>query len=139
MEDNKERIEQVEGMLTDSLDRADMAENADERFKELKAADTAASVLKKIDGDNTGKQKWLDTPIEMTTKEVIVGLVKAVSIPFFGFLGVIGAAEIKARSDERINERNIEARKELLQEIKRSEEEDIISTHQLDVLNKLSK
>lgn len=137
MEDNKERIEQVEAMMSDSLDRADMAENADERFKELKAADTAASVLKKINGDNTGKQKWLDTPIEMTTREMIVGIVKGISIPFFGFLGVIGAAEIKARSDERINERNIEARKELLRDIKTAEQEDIISTHQLDILNKL--
>lgn len=136
MEDN-ERIEQVEAMVNDSLDRADMADNEDERFKALKNADTAASVLKKISSDNTGKQKWLDTPIEMTTREMIVGIVKAVSIPFFGFLGVVGAAEIKARSDERINERNIEARRELLQDIKRAEQDDIISTHQLDILNKL--
>lgn len=126
-------------LIDDKMSELRAENDPEKQLKHLAVVKEAVNIRRNISvydeaqQEQQEKQSWIDTPTD--TKTFICDCIKGISIPLFGFLGVIAGSKIQANSAERIADKNNLARRELLEEVKRSEQEDIISKHSLDIVN----
>jgi hypothetical protein len=126
-------------IIDDKMSELRAENDPKKQLEHLAVVEKAVKIRKGIsvneEPEQEPKKAWLDTPT--TTRQFIADIVKGLAIPILGLVGTLGSAKILANSQERQREMEIKGKKELLAQVAGIEEEDVISKHQLDIVNGL--
>lgn len=131
---NDDVLFELNGMMSDNMEKAKNAETPEEAMKYLSVVKAAKDIAEEFEDQEPEKEeRWLNKPI--SNKQFACDILKALSIPLFGLIGTLGAAKIAANSAEKRETLQIEGRRQLLKEVMRIEETDVVNKHEIDVLN----
>ena len=131
---NDDVLFELNGMMSDNMEKAKNAETPEEAMKYLSVVKAAKDIAGEFEDQELEKEeKWLNKPI--SNKQFAYDILKALSIPLFGLIGTLGAAKIAANSAEKREKLQIEGRRQLLKEVMKIEETDVVNKHEIDVLN----
>lgn len=126
-------------IIDDKMSELRAENDPKKQLEHLAVVEKAVKIRKGISVDEEPekepKKAWLDAPT--TTRQFVADIVKGLAIPVLGLVGTLGSAKILANSQERQREMEIEGKKELLAQVAGIEETDVVSKHQLDVVNSL--
>lgn len=126
-------------IIDDKMSELRAENDPKKQLEHLAVVEKAVKIRKGIsvneEPEQETKKAWLDTPT--TTRQFIADIVKGLAMPILGLVGTLGSAKILANSQERQREMEIKGKKELLAQVAGIEEEDVISKHQLDIVNGL--
>lgn len=83
------------------------------------------------------KGDWLNTPRTMTVKELLLETGKILATPLLLFAGTVVSTKMQTNTQKEIAEMQQQGRKDLLNQVAGIEETDVVSKHQIDVVNSL--
>lgn len=137
-------VDTFDGLSTfidDKMSELRAANTPEEELKHLEVIAKAVDVRKgiSVDDEPQAEQKgnWLNTPKTMTVKELLLETGKILATPLLLFAGTVVSTRMQTNAQKEIAEMQQQGRKELLNQVAGIEETDVVSKHQIDVVNSL--
>lgn len=136
-----ETFDGLSTFIDDKMSELRAANTPEEELKHLEVIAKAVDVRKgiSVDEEPQAEQKgnWLNTPKTMTVKGLLLETGKILATPLLLFAGTVVSTRMQTNAQKEIAEMQQQGRKELLNQVAGIEETDVVSKHQIDVVNSL--
>lgn len=136
-----ETFDGLSTFIDDKMSELRAANTPEEELKHLEVIAKAVDVRKGISVDDEPEQEqkgnWLNTPKTMTVKELLLETGKILATPLLLFAGTVVSTKMQTNAQKEIAEMQQKGRQELLAQVAGIEETDVVSKHQIDVVNSL--